>query len=208
MTELPRGVTGAMRVTFYDLRGRTVAELAADLRRRGPVDSAGKLRSAFSESKLSWRFSARANGADCRAADVRVMIAAEVTMPRFTPAEESEPGLLSKWNESAAGLARHEAGHTEIVVRFASAIRERILSLRTRCDRFSSEANGVGNAVVAEMRAAQEQYDAETLNGLRQGTAFPPRTVRDSTPAGRYVHSRKTDFAPFRIQHSGCSIYT
>ena len=174
----PPGITSTTRTTYYEVHGRTAAQLAADMRREGPKGDDGQRRTAYTDSKLRWQFTTRPDSAACRAAGVRVTIAAEVLMPRWVPPADTEPGVLAMWNESMAALAVHETGHSDIRVRFATAIRDRITALRTRCDRFTVEADSASNAIVAEMRAAQERYDADTENGLTQGTGFPPKRAR------------------------------
>lgn len=171
----PPGIAGTTRTTYYEVHGRTVAQLAADLRRQGPKGDDGELRTAFTESRFSWQYTTRPDGLMCRAAGVRVTIAAEVLMPKWVPAADTEPGVVTMWNESMNALAVHEAGHSDIRVRFATIIRDRVASMRTRCDRFTVAADSASNAIVAEMRAAQVKYDGDTQNGLTQGTGFPPR---------------------------------
>lgn len=176
--QYPPGVEVTTRTTYYEVHGRTVAQLAADLRRRGPKGDDGQLRTAFTDSRLRWQFTTRPDGPACRAVGVRVTIAAEVLMPKWVPPADTEPGVVTKWNESMNALAVHEAGHSDIRVRFATAIRDRIAALRTRCDRLTAKADSASNAIVAELRAAQTKYDADTQNGLTQGTGFPPNRPR------------------------------
>ena len=127
--QYPPGVEVTTRTTYYEVHGRTVAQLAADLRRRGPKGDDGQLRTAFTDSRLRWQFTTRPDGPACRAVGVRVTIAAEVLMPKWVPPADTEPGVVTKWNESMNALAVHEAGHSDIRVRFATAIRDRIAAL-------------------------------------------------------------------------------
>ena len=174
----PPGITGTTRTTYYEVHGRTAAQLAGALRRQGPKGDDGQLRTAFTESRFSWQYTTRPDGPACRAVGVRVIISAEVLMPKWVPPADTQPGVLAIWNESMKALAVHEAGHSDIRVRFATAIRDRTTAMRTRCDHFTAEADSVSNAIVAEMRAAQAKYDADTQNGLTQGTGFPPKRAR------------------------------
>jgi predicted secreted Zn-dependent protease len=172
---VPAEIDVVEKVRYYELHGRTVAELAADLRRLGPKDADGRLNSAFTDSRLQWRYGSRAVGNQCGATDVRVTAYTDVVMPQWTPPADTEPGLAASWAASMAGLAVHEGGHKEITVEYAKRIRDGIAALRAPCARFSEEANAASNRLIGQMREAQARYDAETQHGFTQGTRFPPR---------------------------------
>ena len=173
--QLPAGVTVITRTEYYELHGRTVAELAADLRRLGPRDAEGRVQAGAASSPLRWQYAKRSRGLDCHAVDVRVTVNTDILLPRWVPPADTEPGLLAKWNASLAALAVHERGHQEISVRYATLIRNGISRLRTTCRGFDAQADSASNRLITTMRGAQQAYDAETRHGLAQGTGFPPR---------------------------------
>jgi predicted secreted Zn-dependent protease len=186
----PAGVNAVTRTEYYEVHGRTVAELAADLRRQGPKDEEGRAYAGFTTSPLRWQYNTRPDGPVCTAFNVRVNVYSAVLLPKWVPPADTEPGLLTMWNQSMAALALHEAGHEEISVRYATLVRDRIVAQRAPCGRFSAEANRAGNRLVAALRAAQAKYDADTRHGLSQGTGFPPRPVPDSLTAKRPERAR------------------
>jgi predicted secreted Zn-dependent protease len=186
----PAGVNAITRTEYYEVHGRTVAELAADLRRQGPKDEEGRAYAGFATSPVRWQYNTRPEGGACAAFNVRVTVYSHVLLPKWVPPADTEQGLLAMWNESMASLALHEAGHKEISVRYATLIRERIVAQRAPCGRFSADANRAGNRLVEALRAAQAKYDTETRHGLSQGTGFPPRPVPDSLTVKRPERAR------------------
>ncbi len=173
--QYPEGVNGVTHVEYYEVHGRTVAEVAADLRRLGPKDAQGRARAGFASSPLRWTYSKRSNGRECNAFTVRVTVSTDIVLPKWVPPADTVPGLLALWNQSMAALTVHENGHKDISVRYAKLIRDQIAAMRAPCRSFSVNADSASNRLVGEMRAAQVRYDAETLHGVTQGTGFPPR---------------------------------
>ena len=182
--QYPDGVNGITHIEYYEIVGRTAAELSADLRLKGPKDAEGRAFSGLTKSPFTWRYTTRAEGQTCSATSIKVTMYTDVFLPRWIPPDDVVPGLIAQWKQSMTALEVHEAGHKDISARYAKQIRDRINDLRTLCSNFSLEANRISNAIVAEMRSAQIKYDADTRHGLSQGTGFPPpRSRPDSLPA-------------------------
>lgn len=195
--QYPRGVKGVTTVEYYEVRGRTAAELAADLRRLGPRDEVGRARAGVASSPLQWSYAKIARGLGCVAADVVVTLHTRIVLPRWVPPVDSEPGLLAKWNLSMAALAVHEEGHKEVSVRYAKRIRDGIADLRAPCRTFTAMADSASRRQIDAMREAQAAYDAETKHGLTQGTGFPPPPVpQPEGPPATVVPARR-DTGPF-----------
>lgn len=180
--QYPTGVQGVTKIEYYEVQGRTAAELAADLRRRGPRDEEGRARAGVASSPLRWSYAKIARGLGCVAADVVVTVQTDILLPRWVPPVDSEPGMIATWNHSMSALAVHEEGHKAISVRYAKLIRDGIVATRAPCRTFTARADSASGRLVAAMRDAQAAYDAETKHGLTQGTGFPPPPVPQ--PAG------------------------
>lgn len=178
--QYPDGVNGITHIEYYEVVGRTAADLTGEMRLKGPKDAEGRAFSGLTKSPFTWRYSTRAVGQTCYATTVRVTMYTDVFLPRWIPPDDVVPGLIAQWKQSMAALELHEAGHKDISARFAKQIRDRIASMGTLCSNFAIEANRISNAIVADMRAAQSKYDADTRHGLTQGTGFPSRPRPDT----------------------------
>lgn len=173
--QYPDGVKVVTRVEYYEVFGGTSAELAADLQRRGPRDDVGRVRTGMAQSPLRSTYITVARGPDCTAIEAEVTVYTHITLPKWVPPADTEPGLSALWNKSVTALEVHEAGHQEISVRFAKRMRDGIAALRAPCRAFAARVDSANAALMTEMRSEQTRYDAETLHGLTQGTGFPPR---------------------------------
>jgi predicted secreted Zn-dependent protease len=184
----PAGVVGHTTLVYYDVHGRTFAEISADMRRLGPkvADSSfvGETRSPMT---WTWRIE-NVRGAGCSIRDVRVTVNAQVLLPRWTPPPDTEPGVLAAWNTFIAALKTHESGHKDISAKAGSEIVSRVGDISALCSDIGNRANAIARRIVDRASEEQRTYDAVTRHGLTQGTSFgPSRASRPAraTPPGR-----------------------
>ena len=168
----PAGVIGRTDVIYYDVHGRTISELRADMRRLGPkiADSSfvGETRSPM---RWTWR-TETIGPSSCAIRDVTLSVNAQITLPRWTPPADTEPGLAAEWTRFLAALETHEAGHKDISAKAGRDIVERLRGLSGLCSLISTRANDLARDIVDRSSAEQKAYDAATRHGLTQGTAF------------------------------------
>jgi predicted secreted Zn-dependent protease len=172
LDKYPAGVTGRTSVSYYDVHGSTFDELRADMRRLGPkVDGSSFVGETRSPMQWRWR-TEPIGGASCAIREVTVFVNAQITLPRWTPPADTEPGLVTEWQRFLAALETHEAGHKDISAKAASAIIERVRGLSGVCSQLSTRANDIARAIVERASAEQTAYDASTRHGVTQGTGF------------------------------------
>lgn len=191
----PAGVSGRTTVLYYDVHGRTIEELRADMRRLGPkVDGTSFVGETRSPMRWSWRTESM-GGASCSIREVNVLVNAQITLPRWTPPPDTEPGLAAEWKRFIAALETHEAGHKDISAKAGKEIIERVRGLSGVCSQIGTRANDIARAIVERAGEEQKTYDATTRHGLTQGTAFGIRrftgmTVGDVPDGSRLLTAR------------------
>ena len=168
----PASVSGSTSVLYYDVQGRTLGELHADMRKKGPkID--GNSFVGETRSPMRWRWRTESSGAgSCAIRDVTVYLNAQITLPRWTAPPDTEPGLVAEWKRFIAALETHEAGHKDISAKAAHEIIEKLHSVTGPCSTISARANDIAHAIVERAHEEQLAYDAETRHGYTQGTAF------------------------------------
>ena len=176
----PAGVIGRTTVTYYDVHGRTFAEVRADMHRLGPkvADSSfvGETRSPM---HWSWRTESTGSGM-CSIPNPSVSVNAQITLPRWTPPPDSEPGLATEWNRFIAALEKHEAGHKDISAKAGHDLVEQLRNLSGPCSQISMRANDIARVIVDRADEQQKAYDAATRHGITQGTSFGAGRVMSS----------------------------
>lgn len=174
----PPGVAGSTDITYYDVKGHTARELVTQLRELGPKTSTGAYW-AETRSPMRWTWRSKATGGGfCELTSVQVIVRSEMTMPRWVPPADTEPGLYDAWKRSMAALQTHEIGHKDISARAARQVLEKLNGVHSYCDGLSAEIKRLTDDIMARTAAEQAQYDLVTRHGLTQGTAFPPRPPR------------------------------
>jgi len=172
LDKYPAGVVGRTSVFYYDIHGRTFDDLHAEMRRKGPkIDGESFVGEARLPMRLSWRTESLGRNS-CSIRDVTVSVTAEITLPRWTPPENPEPGLVDEWKRFIAALEEHEAGHKDISAKAAREITSRLRGLSGLCSQLGTRANEFARTIVARTSDEQNAYDAATRHGLTQGTAF------------------------------------
>lgn len=172
LDKYPPGISGRTSVYYYDVHGRTVAELRADMRKLGPkLDGTSFVGETRSPMRWTWKTESM-GGNSCTIREVSVSVNAQITLPRWTPPADTEPGLLTEWNRFLTALETHEAGHKDISAKAATAIIARLRGLSAPCSMVGTRANDLAQDIVSRASVEQLAYDATTRHGITQGTAF------------------------------------
>ena len=181
LDKYPAGISGRTSVFYYDVHGRTGAELRADMRKLGPkLDGTTFVGETRSPMRWTWRTESTGAGS-CTIREVSVFVNAQITLPRWTPPADAEPSLLTEWNRFLTALEVHEAGHKDISAKAGKAIIERLRGLSAVCSMLGTRANDIARDIVERANAEQRVYDATTRHGLTQGTAFgADRTIANA----------------------------
>jgi predicted secreted Zn-dependent protease len=175
----PSAISGRSAVTYYDVRGRTYAELMLDLQRAAPkVD--GNMYVGETRAPMRWDWQVERIGSSCEIRDVSVSINARIRLPRWTPPTSVEPGLVAEWQRFLKALEDHEAGHKDISAKAGDEIVRRVSGMSGQCASLAVLAKNTAKEIVESARQEQLAYDDDTLHGLKQGTSFRPPQARAS----------------------------
>jgi predicted secreted Zn-dependent protease len=164
------------KIEYYDVTGRTAAEIRASLNRSGPASSLdGRRYDALERATVHWQYTYARSRAGCRIATVAVRLEIVVILPRLVAARGVPKPLISAFARYAAKLKAHETGHVQIEHDIARLIEEGIRKLgpQRTCERLGRAANALGNALVKEGLRLNAEYDARTGQGRTQGVRFP-----------------------------------
>lgn len=174
LDKYPAGVEGRTSVVYYDVHGRTYAELHAEMRRLGPKNN-GSSFVGETRSPMSWSWRTESvTGSGCTMRDVRVRVNAEILLPRWTPPADADSSVIVEWKRFIAALETHEAGHKDIAARAGRDLKDELRQLTGLCSQVSMRADDIARRIIDAASAAQKRYDAETRHGLTQGTGFGP----------------------------------
>ena len=160
------GIPG-VKLRYYDVSGRTAAEIRASLNRSNSVDPAtGVHFDAYTEWDFDWSIPG-APGRSCRLDRAKVTLELTVGLPRLVETEGVPPELLGRWHRYRAALEAHEATHARNAVKARHAV---LAAIRGADCATADEAAG---DVLDELDYRDEDYDRLTRHGATEGAFFP-----------------------------------
>ncbi|MDP2313624.1 MAG: DUF922 domain-containing protein [Pseudomonadota bacterium] len=165
-------------LTWFDLEGTDRIDLLESCLERCPRDEAGVTVASLTTWRLDWSWTPRPTDT-CEVAGANVDVAVTVELPRWAPPSEADPALVVEWGQWLTALERHEQGHVEVAHVFAHDA-EAVIA-----DAGCAGADAAGTRLLAGLRQAQVDYDAETASGHTQGASFwriGGRSVGSATP--------------------------
>ncbi len=160
---------------YYDIAGRTAADLRAAMDARGPVGPNGRRGDAYTVWRVNWRYRYSAADGACRLTQLDVSLAVTFTFPRWLDETKAQEGLQRRWGTYMKALTAHEDGHAEIGQRAAGRVADlrRQVGVHTTCQALEDAIKRVAETVLDEERRNELRYDKDTDFGRTQGARFP-----------------------------------
>ncbi|MET0373594.1 MAG: DUF922 domain-containing protein [Rhizorhabdus sp.] len=158
------GIPG-LKFEYYDVEGRTSAEIYASMRARSPngaTDVGGVAKTAW-QIKVGWREVRR--GKQCEVSDPLSSLSITIHLPRLINLSEVSAEGLAFWRAAIAGLEIHEAGHARIAWDHRHDFNR--AALNAGCKTIAK----VAKETQARIDAIQNAYDRDTRHGVSQ---MPP----------------------------------
>lgn len=172
---VPPGVRLTTRIDFYDVPGTTIYALRADITHTGPrIDDRSWAGSTNWNARWSWEYEHRGTSA-CGFRRVSVELNTVTLLPRWTPEDTFDRGVLSWWTDFSARLAEHERGHVLIAVDGARDIVRALESMSaSSCAQLATNANASAQQVVERVKRRQAEFDLATGHGRK---LIPPDSI-------------------------------
>ena len=169
--EVPPDVDVVTTTRYYPVAAATVKDLREAMRTVGP-SADGRKWAGATQARTRWTFGHRRRGMVCMLYDVRVVVTAEMRLPRWQPEAPPDSATQAWWDDFSARLLEHERGHVRIAVDGAREIAETLRPLEgsISCDGLTMRANGAAQLILARARERQAEYDRVTGHGAQELT--------------------------------------
>jgi predicted secreted Zn-dependent protease len=164
--QLPPDVDVVMSTRYYPVSAATVRGLREEMRTVGP-SADGRKWAGATQARTRWTFGHRRRGMVCMLYDVRVVVTAQMRLPRWQPETAPDSATAAWWTDFSARLVEHERGHIRIAVDGAREIAEALRPLEgsVSCDALTLRANGAAQLILVRARERQAEYDRVTGHG-------------------------------------------
>ena len=170
------------KTNYYTVGGATLREIHESFRHARPWKSKSSY-DGQTEWRIDWRFQMTTAGESCRCDSFTTQTAITITLPRWTAPTNAAPEVREAWISFFTALSKHEAGHGQNALAALTEMHQRVNRLPTEndCAVLSKKIDELAGRVVAEFRQRDEEFDRQTVHGVRDG-AFLPRGRRSEFP--------------------------
>jgi predicted secreted Zn-dependent protease len=160
---------------YYDIEGRTAAELRQQMNIFGVAWTNGNIYDAYTAWDVKWNYRYRLTDDGCSISSIVATLNVEFRLPRWVNRTSGPDALKMKWDAYIRSLRQHENGHKDIGVQAAAAIESSVAELEpaATCDNLAEKANQLGRRIISEHAAKEIEYDTRTNFGETQGAVFP-----------------------------------
>lgn len=156
-----------VEIRYYDVSGRTVAQIRESGRRVAPLDPVtGAPVAGYTRWHLDWDAPDGPDGR-CLLDQAEVTLHVVVMLPRLADTDDAPPAIVRQWSRFITALEAHEATHARI----AHEGREAMLRAIRRADCATAPEAAAEAAAALDRWSAD--YDEATEHGLTEGVHFP-----------------------------------
>lgn len=162
------------RTHYYDVHGRDIADLYAELAAKGPSDGTGKRFDGLTAWEVSWNTTYETTGQQCRVAGHEVKLDLTITLPRWAGRGNASKRDIAHWDGFIGALTEHENGHRDIARQSARDVSKLLAEFpaQSDCETLAREVDRRASALMKEAQVASAHFDEETEHGLRQGVVL------------------------------------
>lgn len=149
-------------ITYFQIGGRTAAELDAELSRKGPfTESSGSRHPGATQIRFGGDLTYTKRGTRCAIEDVRVTVETKLILPRWKNRKRASQDMALLWDALSADIKRHEERHAEIARQHARLLEQRLLKLRPArdCETLQDRVGEVTDEVTLAHDEAQMRFD-------------------------------------------------
>ncbi|MDH4414245.1 MAG: DUF922 domain-containing protein [Rhizobium sp.] len=148
--------------TYFQIGGRTAAELDAELARKGPLTQAsGSRHPGATQIRFGGDLTYTRRGNRCAIDDVRVTVETKLILPRWKNRKHASAEMALLWDSLSADIKRHEERHAEIARQHAKLLEQRLLKLRPErdCETLQDRVGAVTDELTLAHDEAQMRFD-------------------------------------------------
>jgi len=160
---------------FYEIRGNSEKDLRNQMCQNGCTWDDGRKYDSVTNWYWTWEYSRDHASQACSTDDFSVTLEITYRLPKWVRADEVPGPLVDKWDAYMKHLTQHEQGHRDRAVDAAAEFYRAVARLprSLSCADRDHQVRILSSEIMAQLNAAQQEYDADTGHGATQGALFP-----------------------------------
>jgi predicted secreted Zn-dependent protease len=161
---------------YYSVAGATLREIHASLRSNRPWKSNAQ-HDGYTRWQVDWNFAVRTIGNKCRLTSFNTRTTIAITLPRWAAPTNATEEVRQAWQRYITALGQHEAGHGQMALAAAAEMHKRAKESGedANCDALRQKINSLGQTILEQYQARDQQYDERTRHGVTQGAVLRHR---------------------------------
>ena len=147
---------------FYAIQGKTAAEFAVAMSKRGPYSRQHRKRAWATASRdLTYQLVRKRSSKGCVVRDVKVELEILYTLPKLRNERNVSKRQRSKWRRMFTLLNRHEKVHGKLYKQFARNVRNKLLRMprASSCRKLDRQAAKIVSALSEKDSLANDRFD-------------------------------------------------
>jgi predicted secreted Zn-dependent protease len=160
---------------YYEICGCNEKDVQCELKQKCIIWPDGKKYDSVTSWKVKWDYGHNRTPQACSTNSFIVTVEVVFHLPKLVRTGNSPKPLLEKWDTYIDNLIKHEYGHRDRVVEAATEITRAVKELppaRT-CAELDREVQALSQERMQKLDEEQEEYDAASKHGQKQGAIFP-----------------------------------
>ncbi len=150
------------KIKYYNIQGKTAAEFAVAMSKRGPYSRQHRKRAWATASRdLTYQLVRKRGSKGCSIRDVKVELDIVYTLPKLRNARAVSKRQRSKWRRMFNLLSKHEKVHGKLYKQFARNVRNQLLRMprASSCRKLDRQAGKIVNALSEKDSLANDRFD-------------------------------------------------
>lgn len=159
---------------YYAVHGANPQEIRTDIN-RARQDNGNGAHDGSTRWDIKWTYRYNQRNNLYVVSSFKLDTQITIRLPQWTPPPNADPGLVKQWNEYLRALRQHEYGHAEHGTQAAKEISDRVKAIepfKTKSD-LQPALEEISRGTIDKFKKVDEEYDAQTNHGLKQGARFP-----------------------------------
>ncbi len=155
---------------FYNITGSSFRDIRESIARARPWKDAFD---GDTHWDVRWKFQYQARPGGCSITSYSVTTKIVITLPRWTPPADVDPGVKEQWTRYYTNLVQHEWGHARLGAAAGDEVAKRISEVpaQSECDAMTKLIDEKAGHTVDGYRAREKEYDRRTNHGMNPSGA-------------------------------------
>lgn len=153
---------------YYNVSASEKGRLLSALNKASPIREDGQTFHGHTKYHIGWKYWWKTREKQCALTKVETTLTLTYTMPKLVSASDEVKQVWDAWYPN---LALHEERHGKLAKEAAALMDQKLNAIgpQENCRTLEKDLNKQAQAIMAELKKANKQYDKDTNHGETEG---------------------------------------